>query len=59
MDVIELARASGLQVVLDGRIGREEYQIVCGSVDALQRFADAVSMSIEMSVRVAMQVARS
>lgn len=30
MDVIELARASGLQVILDGRIGREEYRSVCG-----------------------------
>ncbi|VVD33744.1 hypothetical protein [Paraburkholderia dioscoreae] len=47
MDVIELARASGLQVILDGRIGREEYQSVCGSVDSLRRFADAISLSIE------------
>jgi hypothetical protein len=48
MDVIELARASGLQVILDGRIGREEYQSVCGSVDSLRRFADAISLSIEV-----------
>lgn len=50
MDIIELARASGLQVILDGRIGREEYQSVCGSVDALRRFADAINSSIRMSV---------
>jgi hypothetical protein len=31
-----------LAVILDGRIGREEYQSVCGSVSALQRFAEAI-----------------
>ncbi|MFP3566400.1 hypothetical protein [Paraburkholderia sp. SIMBA_030] len=59
MDVVELARASGLQAVLDGRIGREEYQSVCGSVDALRRFADAINLSIETSARVAMPFAPS
>lgn len=42
MDVIDMARASGMAVILDGRIGREEYQSVCGSLSALQRFAEAV-----------------
>ncbi|MCP3725129.1 hypothetical protein M3I53_18685 [Paraburkholderia sp. CNPSo 3272] len=42
MDIIDLARASGLTVILDGRIGREEYQSVCGSVSALQRFAESL-----------------
>ena len=42
MDIIDMARASGMAVLLDGRIGREEYQSVCGSLRALQRFADAV-----------------
>lgn len=42
MNIVDMARASGLAVILDGRIGREEYQSVCGSVSALQRFADAV-----------------
>jgi hypothetical protein len=37
-----MAHASGFTVILDGRIGREEYQSVCGSVSALQRFAEAV-----------------
>lgn len=42
MDIIDMARASGMAVLLDGKIGREEYQSVCGSLWALQRFADAV-----------------
>jgi hypothetical protein len=42
MNIVDMARASGLAVILDGRIGREEYQSVCGSVSALQRFAEAV-----------------
>jgi hypothetical protein len=42
MDIIDLARASGMAVILDGRIGREEYQSVAGSLSALQRFAEAV-----------------
>ena len=42
MDLIELARESGMAVLLDGRIGREEYVSVSGSLAALARFADAV-----------------
>ncbi|KXV04284.1 hypothetical protein CR51_13620 [Caballeronia megalochromosomata] len=42
MDIIDMARSSGLTVILDGRIGHEEYQSVCGSVVALQRFADTL-----------------
>jgi hypothetical protein len=42
MDIVDMAHASGFTVILDGRIGREEYQSVCGSVSALQRFAEAV-----------------
>ncbi|MCG5073394.1 hypothetical protein [Paraburkholderia tagetis] len=42
MDIIDRARASGLTVILDGRIGREEYQSVCGSISALQRFAESL-----------------
>ncbi|MEX3936622.1 hypothetical protein AB4Y32_33435 [Paraburkholderia phymatum] len=38
MDIIDMARASGLTVVLDGRIGSEEYQSVCGSVSAFALF---------------------
>ncbi|MEX3897855.1 hypothetical protein [Paraburkholderia sp. BR10954] len=42
MDIIDMARASGMAVILDGRIGREEYMSVCGSISALQRFAEAI-----------------
>jgi hypothetical protein len=42
MDIIDMARASGMAVILDAKIGCEEYQSVCGSLSALQRFADAV-----------------
>ncbi len=42
MDLIELARESGMTVLLDAKIGREEYVSVSGSLAALERFADAV-----------------
>jgi len=42
MDIIDMARESGMAVVLNARIGREEYHSVCGSLSALQKFADAV-----------------
>jgi hypothetical protein len=45
MDIIDTARASGMTVILDGKIGREEYQSVCGSLSALERFAEAVCHS--------------
>lgn len=40
-DLAQLARDAGLTVLLDGKIGREEYQSVSGSLAALQRFAEA------------------
>lgn len=40
-DLAKLARDAGLTVLLDGKIGREEYQSVSGSLAALQRFAEA------------------
>jgi hypothetical protein len=45
MDIIDMARASRMTVILDAKIGREEYQSVCGSLSALQRFAEAVRHS--------------
>jgi hypothetical protein len=42
MDITAVARAAGLTVLLDGRIGREEYRSVSGSLSALERFADLV-----------------
>ena len=41
-DILETARAAGLMVLLNGRIGREDYQSVSGSVAALERFVDAL-----------------
>jgi methyl coenzyme M reductase gamma subunit len=42
MDIEKIASDSGMLVVLDGRIGREEYKSVYGSVQALQRFANSI-----------------
>jgi hypothetical protein len=47
MDIVKLARTSGLQILLDARIGRETYHSVSGSLSSLQRFADAVRAAIE------------
>lgn len=41
-DILELARASGLLVTLDGQIGREKYQSVAGSLSSFLRFVDAL-----------------
>ena len=46
MDIVKLAKDAGMLVVLDGRIGREEYRSVYGSMQALQRFAEALRISI-------------
>ena len=45
MNVLELARESGLAVLLDGRIWCQEYTSVSGSMDALLRFAAVVRMA--------------
>jgi hypothetical protein len=42
VDILKIARAAGLQILLDARIGRETYHSVSGSLLSLQRFADAV-----------------
>jgi hypothetical protein len=42
MDMLKIARESGLAIVLDGKIGREEYTSVSGSTNALLRFGEAV-----------------
>lgn len=46
MDIIELAREAGLEVLLDARIGTLTYHSVSGSLTALQRFADAVEAAM-------------
>ncbi|NRO97955.1 hypothetical protein GWC77_18690 [Paraburkholderia sp. NMBU_R16] len=38
MNTLEMARAAGFVVLLDGKIGRETYHSVTGSVLALERF---------------------
>jgi hypothetical protein len=48
MDILEMARNSGMLVMLDARIGREEYHSVSGSLRALQRFADALRESLSL-----------
>lgn len=47
MDIVKLARTSGLQILLDARIGRETYHSVSGSLSSLQRFADAIRAAVE------------
>jgi hypothetical protein len=42
MDILDIARQAGMTVVLEARIGRQEYHSVHGSLDALQSFAERV-----------------
>jgi hypothetical protein len=42
LDVLKVARDSGMTILLDARIGRVEYQSVSGTEEALQKFAHAV-----------------
>jgi hypothetical protein len=42
MNLIEMARKAGMQVLLDAQIGRETYHSVCGPLSSLQRFAEEV-----------------
>ena len=46
MNVFKLARDAGMLVVLDGRIGRTEYRCVHGTLDALERFAQALEIEV-------------
>ncbi len=48
MDILKLAQASGMLVVLDAKIGNAEYRSVHGSVSSLVEFARAL---IEHGVR--------
>ncbi len=49
MNIIEIARQSGLLVLLDAKIGREEYHSISGSLNSLERFAAAVLAGSEQS----------
>jgi hypothetical protein len=45
-EIVALAREAGMLVVLDGRIGRETYQSVTGSLASFRRFAKALRMTL-------------
>ncbi|KND60252.1 hypothetical protein BVER_02574 [Candidatus Burkholderia verschuerenii] len=42
LDVLKVARDSGMTILLDARIGQVEYQSVSGTEESLQKFAHAV-----------------
>ena len=51
MDILKIAMDSGMQVILDGRIGSEEYRSVIASVQALQRFAGALLTTVTNDIQ--------
>ncbi|CAG9241221.1 hypothetical protein [Paraburkholderia caribensis] len=46
MDLIEMAKKSGMQVLLDAQIGSQMYHSVCGPLSSLQRFAEEVGKAL-------------
>lgn len=46
MNILELAADAGMLVLLDGRIGRTEYRSVHGTLDAFQRFVQALESAL-------------
>lgn len=46
MDLLNIARQSGMTVVLDARIGQVEYHSVHGSVTALQKLVETIIASL-------------
>jgi hypothetical protein len=59
MNFMQLARQAGLALLLDGRIGQQQYMSVSGSIEALSRFARAVgAASIAESQRSRISSAR-
>jgi hypothetical protein len=46
VDLIEMAKKSGMQVLLDAQIGSQSYHSVCGPLSSLQRFADEVGKAL-------------
>ncbi|MFM0627891.1 hypothetical protein [Paraburkholderia xenovorans] len=46
MDVLRVAQEAGLAVLLEARIGQQEYSSVSGSKDALLRFAEAIRVAM-------------
>ena len=49
--ILAIARRAGMQVMLDGRIGRESYHSVTGSLSSLHRFvADVCNLMLDGSL---------
>ena len=46
MNILKLAADAGMLVVLDGKIGRTEYRSVHGTLDAFQRFVQAMESAL-------------
>ena len=46
MNILKLAGDAGMLVVLDGRIGCTEYRSVHGTLDAFQRFVQALESAL-------------
>jgi hypothetical protein len=47
MDILGMARKAGMVVVLDAKIGRQEYHTVHDSVKALELFAELAAASLQ------------
>jgi hypothetical protein len=47
MDILDMARQAGMTVVLDAKIGRQEYHTVHGSVTALELFAELLAEQLQ------------
>jgi hypothetical protein len=46
VDLIEMAKKSGMQVLPDAQIGSQMYHSVCGPLSSLQRFAEEVGKAL-------------
>jgi hypothetical protein len=55
VDIVKIAVDSGLEVILEGCIDREENRSVIGSLQALQRFADALRTSVALETQDAIE----
>ncbi|MFB9127840.1 hypothetical protein E2553_33385 [Paraburkholderia dipogonis] len=56
MDLLEIARQSGMTVVLDARIGQIEYQSVYGSVNSLKKLIETIVALVSDDVTDAIHV---
>ncbi|MFM0237850.1 hypothetical protein [Paraburkholderia phytofirmans] len=56
MDVLEIARKSGMTVILDARIGQIEYHSVYGSVNSLKKLIETIVALVSDDVTEAIHV---